>query len=836
MFALIGFAFLQATPLIGDKSPITWECPQGRARSVCEATGNAVSAEGALLSIRSEVSPRVPLASMIARVPVVRWHGHVIRVSADIRTTGSTLGASLWLQAEVPARALDTTVAPRDVDANAGWQHVEMTYLVVPETDFVRIGFTLTGSGSGFARNVRIEPIVTPLDGKAVPRVLPALAAARDALPTDSSTADDAVETLRTIEHAFFHVWFAAGAADASRTLQRSWRTETPMDTIDVVSRSQSVRGLPRNFLHCHPDSPTSPRANEYVLRWLQLLIYSGVGDHAICPSWMLSKTNGRLGDERLNADTAIAPALRATVRAERAAVIAALNRAVARFPSNNWLVGQRVRFLVDQRDTLGAVSAVNRCAADAWWCGLLAGYVLNWQGKAADADAVFETVVPNAPAEVRCAMTDLQALFPRGRDLVYLAFPCARRDSINAKIWWLSDPLWTEPGNERRAAHHARHVEVMLRSAVEENVPYDWDSRFGGDAVYEMFVRYGAPSAHQWSDDLEDSNHRRYLRSVRPVNFTTNEYTLDRLHTVPLWPAFENPLKAAARDWQLTATAYGHDPTEGELWWPREHFARDRGRLVQLFDHQVAMFRRDDDVLLAVAVDPFSTDSTLPRGATTGAMILTTAPDSLSIRRLEQGVGGAMQLRTTIRSTPQLLGLELHLGQGGSASARTRFGITPPAPLSRFAGSAPAMSDIALVMPGTSELRPDVITTLPRMFGTTHLGDAPRLGVYWETYGIAPDDSISVAIRVERTDRPGALRRFARAIGLVGRTESNIAIGWQEARASNNAAVLPARVPTLARVIQLNISSLVSGSYRLSISITRPGSAPIVGTREFTI
>ena len=76
-----------------------------------------------------------------------------------------------------------------------------------------------------------------------------------------------------------------------------------------------------------------------------------------------------------------------------------------------------------------------------------------------------------------------------------YQRLTCTQRDSLNAVLWWLADPMWTEHGNERWVAHMARTVEVKLHGALNRDERYSWQRAIGGDAMAEMIVRYGWPT-----------------------------------------------------------------------------------------------------------------------------------------------------------------------------------------------------------------------------------------------------------------------------------------------------------------------------------------------------
>src|SRR5205085_7580928 len=101
-------------------------------------------------------------------------------------------------------------------------------------------------------------------------------------------------------------------------------------------------------------------------------------------------------------------------------------------------------------------------------------GYVSYAAHEVSVADRSFQEAIAQAPDSVRCVWTDLGVLFSQERESgtpemgLYEKTPCGPgRDATNRIVWWLADPLYTEPANERRAEHYSRLVMIVLRSAT---------------------------------------------------------------------------------------------------------------------------------------------------------------------------------------------------------------------------------------------------------------------------------------------------------------------------------------------------------------------------------
>jgi len=64
-------------------------------------------------------------------------------------------------------------------------------------------------------------------------------------------------------------------------------------------------------------------------------------------------------------------------IRRARARLLRDLETAGNAVPGDDWIVGQRVRYLGETRDT-AAIRVARECAATKWWCDALLGYALS--------------------------------------------------------------------------------------------------------------------------------------------------------------------------------------------------------------------------------------------------------------------------------------------------------------------------------------------------------------------------------------------------------------------------------------------------------------------------
>jgi hypothetical protein len=171
--------------------------------------------------------------------------------------------------------------------------------------------------------------------------------------------------------------------------------------------------------LHCHGDHP------------VQAVQIAGAARMRFCPGFP-PPGETLPGDERLDADAALYPEQRDTVRQARAGLIDALAQLAVAAPADDWLHGQRVRFAMDQGDTSAARALVRRCEAAGWWCALLDAWVEHRVGDASAAEARFDAALAAMPAAERCRWTDVGELLPdRDARERYRALPCERRADV---------------------------------------------------------------------------------------------------------------------------------------------------------------------------------------------------------------------------------------------------------------------------------------------------------------------------------------------------------------------------------------------------------------------
>jgi hypothetical protein len=191
-----------------------------------------------------------------------------------------------------------------------------------------------------------------------------------------------------------------------------------------------------------------------------------------------------------------------------------------------------------------------------------------------------------------------------------------------------------------------------------------------------------------------------------------------------------------------------------------------------------------------------------------------------------------AIVLTGHIPAKPAIVGTELPAARRGELSARTRLGVVPPTPLEMLLPGETAVSDpVLLAADDAAPPGPDV--ALQHMLGTTRVR-GPKLGVYWETYGYAPGDSVDVAVVIARHETLSTMRKIGMKLHVAHDINGSVAVRWTEPQAGHSSWTIPGVIPIQARSIRLDLSKIEPGHYSVQVLVGRKGAVPVVSTRDF--
>ena len=473
--------------------------------------------------------------------------------------------------------------------------------------------------------------------------------------------------------------------------------------------------------------------------------------------------------------------------------LLAGLDSLARIVPGDHWILGQRIRYLVESGRLSDAEAVARRCGLPGHWrCDAYLGYVLHHKTDVAQSEAAFRSAIAAMPADVREDWTSPGGVL--GRDLRRWLSTQPDSAAALARLWTLADPLFLAEGNDRWTGHMSRWSYAM--SAERAANPYDLN--WGRDFT-EVSVRYGWPIAWERT-----------------------------------WP----------RVGQTRASVTGRDlPTAFRAFPPREVLARGPS------GEEPVIWEEEDDHPRATYLPPYldslgELDAQVGRFWRGGHVMVLAAwrvpppgdspPDSvLSGLFVEQGGALAADARTvtepgsTVRLSARVpwadwgvVSLETWAPELRSAY-RLRAGVGfPPLPLGIF-----ALSDLVLLESGAEPSNLDEMTEV--LLPGSEIDAGKTLGVALEVYGLGSlREVVQFSARVEERD-DSFLRRMGRRLRLVGPPDE-VSIEWREEG--------PDSPGPLFRTLQVGLSGLDPGEYTLVVEVSAPGRATLTATRRFTV
>ncbi|MGD8727399.1 MAG: hypothetical protein PVH40_07120 [Gemmatimonadales bacterium] len=477
-----------------------------------------------------------------------------------------------------------------------------------------------------------------------------------------------------------------------------------------------------------------------------------------------------------------------------RDAFLTRLDSAARVLPADAWITGQRVRYLVDAGRLEAARQAAADCQADAWWCAALSGFVAHLRSDFAVSDSSFSISLSRMSDEQRCEWTDLTETL--GGDLAtrYRETPCRDRDRLNARIFWLADPLYLLPGNDRRTEHYARHVVHELFDGTITPQGLVW-----GEDNFAMSRRYG------WSEVWERTE---YPRAASP--HVVGHQRRRGEHFMPPSGFVDAPHTIGWDDWDL----------DGDR--PRERYAPRYANEFSDLDAQVASFRRPQGAVVVTAFEVPRTpgESDQPPGETEVALIASRDAASGTLAQFDTLRSSSARLALRLPLTPVLLSIEA-LNPEQRHAARRRFWLDTLTLLSDGFG----VSDLLLVRGGADPPHTlDEALPIARTSASFTRGDS--IGVYWEMYGPSLGAPRSVSLVVVKEDR-GFFRRAIEWIGLAEKDKPTVRLKWMDA---------PELLRGPGRHVTVGLPPGQQGRFTIRLEVTRANGTHVAAERAIVV
>jgi len=489
-------------------------------------------------------------------------------------------------------------------------------------------------------------------------------------------------------------------------------------------------------------------------------------------------------------------------VVAARARLLAILDSLGAIIPGDRWILGQRVRYLIEAGRPQAADSLGVACAASATvrsttsWCFALVGYTAQQYGKFPRADAAFSLALDELPESDRKQFEDL-ALFLGGAAGPYRRADGEQRDSMTAAFWRLVQPLYLTSENDLRTECLARITRMYIERDSRTTMG-DWAR--GDDR--ETVLRYGPALWYTQGDARPGSLGPPPIAGIRrqpAFNFFPDAHV------------FPSPDQLAPEDWEFQNVE--SRPTYAPIW---------AASFEPLINHQVALFRRGDSAFIVAA---FEVNDGGSRNEPRRAGVFAAAVDRGGVlppfgTTIENA--GAKIVSTLMAPwRPVVVSLEI-LDSANHAAERTRF--APKLPLT---GARLSLSDLLLYSPIDSTPPKSIDEAVPLALHAMTAPSNRQIGIFWETYGArAEGETFDYALEVEPIDE-GLIHRALVGMHVMD-PDRGLDLRWRESPSIEGGIA--------SRGVTVDLSRLRPGQYRVRVMLTSGTALPIIAERTIDV
>jgi hypothetical protein len=490
-------------------------------------------------------------------------------------------------------------------------------------------------------------------------------------------------------------------------------------------------------------------------------------------------------------------------VSAQRLQLIALLDSLGRVKPAENWIAGQRLRYLDEAKLGTRALAAAQECKAYGWWCDALQGFAHHQLGQFVEAEAAYDRVLARMTEIERCRWTDISLYLDEDTRKQYQRTQCGtpQRETYETRVWFFARTRYGMRGNDSRTEHFARltYVEFLRAAPSAYMFGFDEDER-------ELVLRFG------WSRSWSRGPDMYGPQGSGPPQMNIIGHDPVPAHRfVPPHHVLTSPTVSDSVDWavQLPPVVARYGPPYAKK--------------ILMLEHQQGLFRRGDTALVVLAYD-VSKEPKMAGARLDGALVLT--PGGVPRPNTTTATGVPSKGTLTVRAPwgPLLMSAEI-AAMDSSVLARARYGIRPP-----FAqGARVSLSDLLFYTP-YGEFPTAVEEALPHALATQRVRSSQPLGVFWEAYNTNPAGekmTISLTVVEETEESTGVLQRGARALRLA-RGSAPVSITVEDVSARGNTRS--------ARAVQLDISTLRRGDYLVQLEITVAGQYTIRADRRIVV
>ena len=498
--------------------------------------------------------------------------------------------------------------------------------------------------------------------------------------------------------------------------------------------------------------------------------------------------------------------------------LLEAMAAAADRIPADEWILGQRIRYLGEAGRWEDAVRLARACGgAASSWCSVLEGFALHGMGRYEMALERFRRGLETMdPEEARKWKDPSMLLDGEGSDVLEDAPDEDQWEDVRARVWTLADPLYLVAGNDRESEHYAR----WTFSKISDGARNAWGMRWGDD-LEEITLRYG------WERGWE---------RVRPQFGAGRDVVRVIGHQLPDGKEFTPPGRVLEGPWTLQPGA----------WIPEEE--RPQSAHVPAYAPsllpgiaQVAVFHRGDSIVVAASTELPANPDTVRNGATSwprtgndGVAVgpipwpqppLLDGPEQFGLFVVDEmdRISGTSRgpregaFHLTMPAGRYLLSVEAWAPEEG-LGGRIRHGISTEV----IPDDLATLSDLILLHPGDA-LPQNLFSALPSMRSSARLEVDTPLVLGWEIFGLSSrQEDVSFQLSFYK-EGEGFFGKIGRWLGFGGREEP-LRIVWSEPG--------PSDIGPWFRSIEVTIPEVDPGEYVFRLGVSTLGRGELVRTR----
>ena len=458
--------------------------------------------------------------------------------------------------------------------------------------------------------------------------------------------------------------------------------------------------------------------------------------------------------------------------------------------PGDDWILGQRVRYLGEADRWDEGVELARECGgATAWWCSALTGYALHENERFVEAEDEFREALQAMPPGVREEWDDPSVLLDRtGRS--YLDDGEGEVRERRDRLWALANPLYLVEGNDRKTEHFARHTLARIHDRARNPYAMAW-----GDDLAQVLIRYGPEAG------FERHETRPGQVPMGPPS-VLGRFEPGSRRIVPLGSYLESPAEIPKGEWTLDERR------------ARARYAPAYSPRIRTLEGQQARFRRGDSLMVVMGYRlPEPEEDEAPRppieSLETGLFLVHPSGEVVAENSGPDRAEGVFSLRAPVGE--YVVSAEA-LDREEKRAWRLRHGLSQ----SELPRDVAGVSDLLLLRSwdDDEESPSSLEDAMERVLPAARITEGGSAALAWEVYNVSPGDGpLGFRIRI-REESPGFLRRMGEWLRLVTPRRPT-EVSWQEEEDDGQIAF---------RTVDLDLSDLSPGTYELELSMDLPG------------